>query len=161
MFGTYHIPDAEDHFGELEDDDDGFRREDEEDNLPSWEDPNINWPEETTEETIIVEDTYKQEISKVMKEFKEGVQVMKDLMQEGGLHLVQHGMTEFRILLEKMRMIVYISILISKRWIILLYKIKIGLRKWHKRNVIDRIESFRVRDIKTSTPFYSGIINYL
>ena len=55
------------------------------------------------EENIIVEDTYEQEISKVMKEFKKGVQEMEDLMQEEGLHLVQHRMVEFRILLGKMK----------------------------------------------------------
>ena len=42
-------------------------------NLPSWEDSKSNWPEKTMEENIIVEDTYEQEISKVMKEFKKGV----------------------------------------------------------------------------------------
>ena len=73
--------------------------------LLSWEDPNINWPKETMEENIIVEDTYEQEISKVMKEFKKGIQEMEDLMQEGGLHLAQYGMTEFRIFWEKMRML--------------------------------------------------------
>ena len=55
------------------------------------------------EENIIVEDMYKQEISKVMKQFKKGVHEIKNLMQEGGLHLAQHGMAEFRILLGKMR----------------------------------------------------------
>ena len=30
---------------------------------------------------------------------------MEDLMQEGGLHLAQHGMAEFIILLEKMRVL--------------------------------------------------------
>ena len=55
MFGACHISDAEDPFGELEDDD-GFQEEDVQDNL------NFDWLEETMEENIIVEDTYEQEI---------------------------------------------------------------------------------------------------
>ena len=102
MFGACHIPDAKDPFGELEDDD-GFQEEDVEGNLRSWEDPNFDGLEETMEENIIVQDTYEQEISKVMKQFKKGAKEMEDLMQEGGLHLAHYGMAEFRILLGKMR----------------------------------------------------------
>ena len=72
MFETYNIPDAEDPFGELEDDD-GFQEEEVDVNLQSWEDPNLTWPKETMEENIIVEDIYEQEISKVMKRFKKAI----------------------------------------------------------------------------------------
>ena len=57
MFGACNIPDVEDAFSELEDDD-GFQEEEVEAKLPSWEESNINWPEETMEDNIIVEDIY-------------------------------------------------------------------------------------------------------
>ena len=72
-------------------------------NLRSWEDPNFDRIEETMKKNIIVEDMYEQEISKVMKQFKKGAKEMEDLIQKGELHLAQHRMAEFRILLEKMR----------------------------------------------------------
>ena len=79
MFGACHILNTEDPFSKFEDDD-GFQKEDMEANLQSWEDPNLNWLEETMKKNIIVEDIYEQEISKIMKQFKKGVQKMEDLM---------------------------------------------------------------------------------
>ena len=56
MFEACNISNAKDPFGELEDDDE-FRKEHVDANLPTRKDFNMNWPEETINEDIIIKDT--------------------------------------------------------------------------------------------------------